>query len=370
MVDAVEHELGGELAHVLAGVVERGQAREGIAREVGVVEGDEGEVLGDPDAIAARLMHEHEGLVVGGAYDRRRQFPVRFEELADLPVAAEGRGLAVYPDEPFFADPRADLGEEGGDPLLAKDLRTIVGAVDQPDVAMAPLPEILRGAAAGGGLVDDDAREIVAGVLGVEEHDGDALGLEIAEEVRVAALPLFLHGGDYDPVDAALPEGEQDRAFLRGVVPGLVEEEGIALSLDHLVAGRHDARENIGRDAEGDHADEHRAALGALDAECPDALAALDEPFLRKLVHRLAHRVPRHVELGHQLGFRRQLLAGDYETRFDLRAEEGLDSLVFLHSRSLVGMSPGIVRRWNTGGKDVGGDGRRHAGPLLKPERR
>ena len=66
-------------------------------------------------------------------------------------------------------------------------------------------------------------------------------------------------------------------------------------------------------------------------AESADPLDALDEPFVREVVNRLADRVSRNAELGAELALRGKLFPRREHTLIDPASDPGSNDLMLLH---------------------------------------
>jgi len=210
--------LGGE---VTAGHTHGGEGRNGVLREVNVVEADEGEVVGNAKVGFEEGVLDADGGHVVGAHDGGGPGGQREDLLHGIAAAIE-RVIAF--DEPVGIGLEAaglEAAEEGG--LATLGGAAGEGAADESNVAMAEDGEMLNALVDAGAIVDgEDAVEWARG-SGVDEDEGDVIGSEAIEEKILDA-----EGHDGDAVYLALEHAAGAEFHGLGLVVGGANEDFVA----------------------------------------------------------------------------------------------------------------------------------------------
>jgi len=207
--------LGGE---VTAGHTHGGEGRDGVLREVNVIEADEGEVVGNAQVGFEEGVLDADGGHVVGAHDGGWPSGQREDLVHGIAAAVE---CVIAFDEPL------GIGLEAGGLEAAEEcgLAALGGAAgeraaDEADVAVAENREVLDAFVDAGAIVDGENAVEGSGGSGVDEDEGDIVGGEAVEEKVLDA-----EGHDGDTVDLALEHAPRAEFHGLALVVGRADED-------------------------------------------------------------------------------------------------------------------------------------------------
>ncbi len=132
------------------------------------------------------------------------------------------------------------------------------GAGDEADGGVSDGVEVVDGGLDAGGVVDDDAADLIAGACGVEEDEGDALLVEVFEDPGV-----HFGGHDGDAVDFSLEHALCALLGADGVVPGVGDEDFLSVAHGDIFKAPDELRE----EGIGDVGDDEAVEVAASGAE-------------------------------------------------------------------------------------------------------